>query len=318
MGLHDLSYRLLFSERRLVEELIGGFFKDAWAKRLDFTTLERMSSAYVSDDLQSREGDMVWKLRFDDGRPVYICLLLEFQSTPDPYMAVRMMGYEALFFQELIRRRELLPGGTLPLVIPVVLYNGKKPWWPALDVADLIESVDPEADELRPHAKYRVIDERSYPLAELESLRNVAAVLFWLEKTSEPADVQRGVAKLVELLPDPADNGLRRAFAVWLSRVRVPGVGLRAEDIPEILGVEEFASMLEQQVEDWSRVLLERGEQKGRQEGEARLLLRQLEEKFGRLDPASRERVREADAERLLDWGARLIRANQLREVFGD
>ena len=76
--------------------------------------------------------------------------------------------------------------------------------------------------------------------------------------------------------------------------------------------------MLEQQVEDWSRVLLERGEQKGRQEGEARLLLRLLEEKFGVLDSTSTERVRKADAERLLDWGARLIRANHLREVFGD
>src|SRR5436309_2633505 len=47
--------------------------------------------------------------------------------------------------------------------------------------------------------------------------------------------------------------------------------------IPENLGVEEFARMLEEQVEEWSRPLLEEGAQKG----EARLLLRQLEEKFG-------------------------------------
>src|SRR5205823_10264399 len=122
MGLHGLSYRRLFSEPRLVEELIRGFFKEPWTKRLDFTTLERMSSVYVTDGLQGREGDMVWKLRFDDGRPVYICLLLEFQSTPDRYMAVRMMGYDALFYQELIKQGELLPGGKLPLIIPIVLY----------------------------------------------------------------------------------------------------------------------------------------------------------------------------------------------------
>jgi len=28
--------------------------------------------------------------------------------------------------------------------------------------------------------------------------------------------------------------------------------------------------------------------------------------------------VRSADAERLLEWGVRLIKANQLRDVFGD
>jgi len=80
--------------------------------------------------------------------------------------------------------------------------------------------------------------------------------------------------------------------------------------------------MLEEQVEEWSRGLLEEGEQKGRQEGrqegEARLLLRQLEEKFGAVDADSQERVRKADAERLLDWGARLIKARRLRDVFGD
>src|SRR6185369_6396166 len=229
MGLHDLSYRLLFSEPRLVEELIRGFFKESWIERLDFTTLERMSAVYVTDDLQAREGDMVWKLRFDDGRPVYICLLLEFQSTPDRYMAIRMMGYDALFYQELIKRGELLPGGKLPLVIPIVLYNGKTPWWPALDVADLIESVDPEADEFSPHCKYRVIDERRYPLAELERLWNVAAVLFWLEKPLEPEGLRRGIARLVELLPGPADRGLRHAFATWLIRVRIPGIGRKIE-----------------------------------------------------------------------------------------
>jgi hypothetical protein len=45
---------------------------------------------------------------------------------------------------------------------------------------------------------------------------------------------------------------------------------------------------------------------------------RQLEEKFGAVDAESQERVRKADAERLLDWGARLIKASRLRDVFGD
>jgi predicted transposase YdaD len=99
-------------------------------------------------------------------------------------------------------------------------------------------------------------------------------------------------------------------------------LGIQEQDIPEVFGVEEFARMLDQQVEDWSRMLLERGEQKGRQEGrqegEARLLLRQLAIKFGTVDSGSEERVREADAERLLEWGARLITARELRDVFGD
>lgn len=54
----------------------------------------------------------------------------------------------------------------------------------------------------------------------------------------------------------------------------------------------------------------------GRQQGEAELLLRLLEQKFGLLDPKTRSRVRRADAERLLDWGGRVLAAERLEDVF--
>ena len=86
--------------------------------------------------------------------------------------------------------------------------------------------------------------------------------------------------------------------------------------------------MLEKRVEEWNRILREEGRQEGRQEGhqeglqeglqkgEANLLLRQLERKFGRLDSRTRKRVQSADAERLLDWGTRLLEAERLEDVF--
>jgi hypothetical protein len=270
---------------------------------------------------------MVWKLCFRNGRPVYIYLLMEFQSTIEPFMNVRMMGYEALLYQNLIKEGQLTEDGKLPLVIPVILYNGDGQWWPPLDLADLIAEVDPEADQFRARLKCRVIDEGSYAIEDLASRRNMVALLFWLERTDDPADVQRGIEQLAEQLgDDPAANGLRRAFAVWLSVVRLPESGLTEEDIPEIVGLEDFKNMMEQQVERWNRVLLDRGRQEGLQEGlleglqkgEVRFMLRLLEEKFGSVDAQTRERVQMADAEQLLEWGARALKASQLRDIFGD
>ncbi|MEX1058175.1 MAG: Rpn family recombination-promoting nuclease/putative transposase [Natronospirillum sp.] len=56
---------------------------------------------------------------------LYVYLLLEFQSTVDPYMAVRIMTYLGLLYQYLVRQGELTPAGKLPPVLPVVLYNGQ-------------------------------------------------------------------------------------------------------------------------------------------------------------------------------------------------
>jgi predicted transposase/invertase (TIGR01784 family) len=313
---HDRGYRRLFSKPRLIEELLRGFFDPSWVQRLDFTTLEQVPSSFVTPGLRARESDVIWMLRTRQGRPVYVFLLLELQSTVERTMAVRMMAYVALLYLDLIAKGKLTPEGKLPLIVPIVLYNGDASWTAPQDVADLIESFAPEIDELRPHMKYRLIDEGSYDVGELEGRENLAALLFWLEKTPEPEDLQRGVQRLGEWLSGPEDGELRSAFAAWLRLVRLPGEGLTEDDIPAVLGLEEFTTMLAKRVEEWNKILLERGEQKGLQKGQRELLLRLLEVKFGEVDARTRSRVRAAGPERLLEWGERLVTASQLSEVF--
>ena len=47
-------------------------------------------------------------------------------------------------------------------------------------------------------------------------------------------------------------------------------------------------------------------------------MLRQLRLKFGPLEPETEERVRSADADRLLEWGERVLTAQSLQDVFRD
>ena len=136
----------------------------------------------------------------------------------------------------------------------------------------------------------------------------VAAQLFWLEKSRSRQALSRGTERLVPLLSGPEDGPLRQAVLVWIEHVLMPR--RRRKPIPEALGLEEFKVMLEQRVEEWNREL--------RQEGEAALLLSQLEHKFGRVDPKTRKRVQGANAERLLDWGKRVLTAERLEDIFGN
>jgi hypothetical protein len=56
---------------------------------------------------------------------------------------------------------------------------------------------------------------------------HVAAALFRLENSREPADIKRVLGSLVGWLAAPAQASLRRAFVVWLKQellpARVPG-----------------------------------------------------------------------------------------------
>jgi hypothetical protein len=170
-----------------------------------------------------------------------------------------------------------------------------------------------------PRLRYLVIDEGRYALKDLERRKSVAAQVFWLEKNRGREALGRGTGRLVPLLSGPDDAPLRRAVLVWLENVLMPRRRV-SEAIPEVVGLEEFKTMLEKRVEEWNRELREEGRllglKEGRQEGEAALLLGQLEHKFGRLDSKIRKRVKAADAQRLLDWGKRVLTAERLEDVF--
>jgi predicted transposase YdaD len=107
---HDSSYKFLFSNPELVRDLIMGFIPDDWLHSLDYSTLEKVPGSYVSDDFQQREDDIVWKVKVGEDW-VYLYVLIEFQSSVDKYMALRIMVYIGLLYQDLIKRWEVLVDG---------------------------------------------------------------------------------------------------------------------------------------------------------------------------------------------------------------
>lgn len=89
---HDHSYKLLFSHAEMVADLLTGFIREDWVRELDLATLEKVGGSYVTDDLREREDDVIWRVRWGS-EWLYVYLLLEFQSTIDRFMAVRMLVY---------------------------------------------------------------------------------------------------------------------------------------------------------------------------------------------------------------------------------
>ena len=104
-----------------------------------------------------------------------------------------------------------------------------------------------------------------------------------------------------------------RAFETWMQKVILPRFGLSQEEAATFT-LEEMETMLAESIDRWNRELLE----KGRQEGEAQVVLRQLRLKFGPLEPAIEDRVRSADTDRLLELGERVLTAQSLQDVFRD
>ena len=237
-------------------------------------------------------------------------------------MAVRIMTYVGLLYQDLIRQLDLERGAPLPPVLPIVIYNGYARWKSPTDTAALVPQVPADLERLCPRVGYLLLDEGAFEDKTLDALSNPVASLFRLEHAG-PAEALPAVRALRESLQGPQHQELRRAFAIWIASM----LQNRLKDIrlPEFRELEEVETMLTEHptwTETWEerglKKGLKKGLQKGRQEGESRLLLRQIETRFGPLDPQIRQRVRAADADRLLTWGERILTAKRLEEVFDD
>jgi hypothetical protein len=314
MAEHDSGYKLLFSHPEMVEDLLRGFLYEDWIQDLDFTTLERVGDSYVSGKLRQLRSDMVWRVRWNDATRgwFYLYFLLEFQSTPDPIMALRLADYVVLLLAGLVRSGEVKIADGLPAVLPLVLYNGKRPWGVPLDLTSLFRAVPPGCERYQPQLSYLLIDEKRLRPEELARPGSPVAALFQLE-TATPSDLFPLAAELAAFLPPGDESDLRRDFGTWIARLvrRLhPGA-----IIPETLGLEDIP-MLEETLREWLQEGREEGRQAGQVEGMRQLLLQLLRQRFGTLPRRVRQQVEAiSSAKQLKELAKQVLVADSLQAM---
>lgn len=110
--------------------------------KCDITSLVVESSSYIDDDLREFFSDIVYKLQLKDKSScVYVYVLVEHQSRAERLMPLRILRYQLEIIQNHIIKYKIKD--DLPLVAPLVFYNGSKSPYPySLDVRDLFSDKD--------------------------------------------------------------------------------------------------------------------------------------------------------------------------------
>lgn len=326
---HDTGYKLLFSDPLMVRDLLQGFIDDPWLARLDFSTLELVNGHYVSEDLRNRADDVVWRVKADE-RWVYLYLLIEFQSRIDRFMALRMLVYVGLLYQDLVRGKQLGPDGLLPPVLPIVLYNGESRWKAPTALDALLPRVPGFLAPLQPSMRYLLIDEGACTPEVFTRLpRNLVAAIFQLEQPHTLEGVQGIVAEVEATTRGPEYATVRRVIAIWL-RAALRRNRKSPILLPELDDLQELKIMLSQRIEKWAKEFEAECEKKGRMEGrmegrlegrmegEVRMLERQLTRRFGELPSWIRQRLSSASEAQLEHWSEAVLDAESLTAIFGE
>jgi len=135
---HDKLFRTSMSDIRVVSDFFKAHLPAVLLSHLDLATLSLQKSTFIDEAYQSTEADLLYSVKLGESL-AYLYILCEHQSEIDKHMAFRLLVY-TIRAVELHRKKH--PNDPLPLIYPLVVYSGEKPWNAAMDIYGLFREED--------------------------------------------------------------------------------------------------------------------------------------------------------------------------------
>ena len=308
---HDVAFKALYGFRLMAVDLFVVVLPQALLDSIDWDALERLPAEWFGSNLNWRLGDCVWRARLRGGGTLIV--LIEFQRSLDRLMPLRSASYASMLLLDLDKRDELdrgPRGRILPLVIPVVLYNGLRPWRSPLRLSGL----SPEGAGDWMELKLALLDMGRMAVEDLPAGNAVTAQVEVLQG-GLARDADGVLERMAKRLGGPEHRELRSAFIQWVWHSAAPDLGADAALLePQLMRIAELGEvremktlMMKSMVDHWLAEGRMEGRSEGFAEGEARGVRRGRSEERERLrqelsalelDPETAARV-----SKLLDHG---------------
>ncbi len=208
---HDKLFKKSMENIKIAREFLTTNLSKNLLKNIDLRTLQIENSAFTSDLFKKSEADMIYSAKMKDGRVTYIYLLCEHQSTVDDDMAFRILVYEVAIMQKHMAK---YPDSLLPLVFPIVVYSGKKPWNAPTDIFKLFGGNEALAREvlLQP---FKLIELNKMDDATLEK-QVWSGVFQYVLKKQQASELESNWAQLFPWLDLHDKEGLHHAVKAVL------------------------------------------------------------------------------------------------------
>jgi len=255
---HDKWYTRLFSDPRIVQELLESFVHEKFVDDLDFSTIRKLNTKFIPPSERSRHADLVFEIK-SKGQSAYIYLFFEFQSTVDRFMSLRMARYLFEFYQEI---QKLTKSDYLNPPFPILIYNGDTKWTAPECFSELLyPSAIPK--EYIPEFKYFKIAINEIPKRELVKIRNAVGAVFYIENSSAE-EIEKNRKTLITLLSAVLKkDGIEIVNALKDRILSLQNLPAESKTITSIEDISEVLSMYETRTKKWAESVLEQGIEQG-------------------------------------------------------
>jgi predicted transposase YdaD len=308
---HDAFFRALMDEPGVAAALLHEHLPAEVAALLAPDAPELLDAHFVAAHLRHSQADRLYKASAVTGSEVYIYVLLEHKSAPDPEVGVQLLGYLAEIWRRLDRQRleqGRAVGSERPPIVPLVIYHGAREWNVPLSFGETV-AADPALKSYLPDFTYSLLDLGQVADDQLSSQRVARGGLRVLKYSHRPDGQGAAVLAAVD---DLLGSGILVSAFIYINwaydavdRRVIEGALARAPDEQR----EAVMSVMAQE--------RELGRAEGEATGKAKTLLRLLDRRFHRVSEAYRTQVLAADANQLDTWIDAVLDAESIDAVFG-
>ena len=294
---HDAAFRAAFGKTELARAFFRDYLPEEALRHIDLESLEPVNRSYVDESLKDRHADLAYKARAGE-LDCFLYLLFEHQSRPDPKMVFRLLCYMLAIWREY--EADHPESRRFPVVLPVVLYHGKRRWTGPTEFRKL---VDPPGALARyvPDFEYRLVDLGVYrdEMAAFGKELRLRAVLYLFRHVFEP-DFWSRYEETAARLKDAADETLFLEFVRWGFRYGYTARNESDEELGRI--IDRTADRLgDENARREMMTIAERHYLKGRTDKTKEILLAQLHARFGELPKPLEAKIHSASPDRLED-----------------
>ena len=144
---HDELVKSLMAYPKVASDFFNAHLPSGVRDKIVLNTLKMEPTSFIDEDLRKHESDLIFSVKLINQEDAFLYCLVEHQSSSDPLMPFRLLYYimQGLKRHVLKNKKNPLP---LPLIFPLVLYNGDELYHHAKDIFPLFGDMEALAREI--------------------------------------------------------------------------------------------------------------------------------------------------------------------------
>lgn len=144
---HDKFFKHTFSDENVAKNFLENYLPRTVLAAIDTNSLKLQKDSFISNDLKERFSDLLYKIDIN-GETGYFYFLFEHKSYVSYDIFTQLLRYMADIWDKKMTKKN---NWELPMVIPLVIYQGEKNWIIPKRLGDLLKGYHKLNNDLRKH-----------------------------------------------------------------------------------------------------------------------------------------------------------------------